>query len=520
MKPMPAAIAAYLQKHWQDRYAPAFLVVDAAGRLTAWGGDVERYGLRDLSRELPAVEQLALLEGMLPLSEEQPLLIPLVNCPSGQAADIHLIPVPEGCWVIFLNADEEKEQQRRLQQKSNETRLLQHRQNRLIDALQKTQQELEIKRRQAEESDRLKSRFIANMSHELRVPLASILGYARLLESRWGDDHQGREGLRTIHSSAAHLLALIDNILDQAKIEAGQMNVLPSVTHLPTLIEDMRAMFLPLALEAGLAFQVEQPASLPEHVLLDGLRLRQVIINLVNNALKFTEQGFVRLRVNWRRGRLSVAVEDSGPGIPAEARERIFQAFVQEPGAADRQRSGVGLGLAISHCLVGLMGGELQLRSEPGHGALFCFTIPAAAVEASPYRDRKPVRQTVLLAEDSEALCALTALYLKDAGFQVFMAQDGGEAVALALEHNPDLALIDLHMPVLNGLEAVKRMREAGYRRPVIALTASLGKESQQLAMRAGCNACLVKPVEMESLVEAVKAALNETSARTDEPCR
>jgi len=511
MKPLPSVMAKRLHRLWCDLYAPAFLIVDVNGHPSVWGGDCERYGLRDFDKDRPAAEQLPLLEGIMPRREEQPLLIPLVSCPSGRIANIHLLPVPEGCWVIFFDADKEAEQQRKLQQKSNEARLLRHRQDRLIDALQKVQQELEIKRRQAEEADQSKSRFIASMSHELRVPLASILGYARLLQSRCGDDQEGHEGLRTIHSNASHLLALIDNILDQAKIEAGQMNVLPSITHLPALIDDIRAMFAPLAQEHGLEFHIEQPASLPDHVFLDGLRLRQVLINLVNNALKFTKHGFVRLRVNWRQKWLDVAVEDSGPGIPAEVRGRIFQAFYQEPGTDNsRQRSGVGLGLAISHHLVGLMGGELAFYSEPGQGTVFFFTIPAAAVNVSPYANRKPGQQTVLLAEDNEALRALTRLYLEDAGFRVFVAQDGGEAVLLAEQETPDLVLIDLHMPVLNGIDAVKRMREAGYRRPVIALTASLGTESQRLAMLAGCNGCLIKPLEMESLVEAVKATLRE----------
>ena len=512
MTPLPPVIAKYLNHLWCGLYAPAFLLVDANGHPTAWGGDCERYGLWAFDQDRPVAEQLPLLEGMLPLPAAQPLLIPLVSCPSGHTANIHLRPVPEGCWVIFLDAEEEKEQRRKLQQKSNETQLLRHRQDRLIDALQKVQQELEIKRRQAEESEQSKSRFIAGMSHELRVPLASILGYARLLESHYGDDHEGREGLRTIRSNASHLLALIDNILDQAKIEAGQMNVLPSITNFPALIDDIRAMFAPLAQERSLEFQIEQPASLPEHVFLDGLRLRQILINLINNALKFTKQGFVRLRVNWRQDWLEVAVEDSGPGLPAEARGRIFQPFYQEPSTDSRHRSGVGLGLPISHHLVGLMGGELDFRSEPGQGAVFFFNIPAPTVKVSPYANRKPGQQTVLLAEDNEALRALTRLYLEDAGFRVFVAQDGEEAVLLVEQETPGLVLIDLHMPVLNGIEAVKRMRKAGYQRPVIALTASLGTESQRLAMLAGCNGCLIKPLEMESLVEAVKATLKVAS--------
>jgi signal transduction histidine kinase/CheY-like chemotaxis protein len=508
---LPANVKRYLDGLWQERYAPAYLSVAADHVLLEWGGDWERYGLTNLRKGKLVTEQVSLLEGMLPFQDDELLVLPLVKCPSGQVADIHLVSTPEGCWIFFLDADEEWKQRRKLQQQSNELRLLQHRQTRLIEALNKTQQELEVKRRQSEEASQLKSRFIASMSHELRVPLASIMGYAKLLGDRGTIGREASEDLRTIRTNASHLLALIDNILDQAKIEAGQMVVMPTVTSLPALLEDIRVMFVPLALERGLDFQVEQPAILPEQVFMDGLRLRQIIINLVNNALKFTQQGFVKLHVDWRQNKLCVRVQDSGPGIAPEARERIFLAFHQETDRYSRSDAGgVGLGLAISHHLVRLMGGDFKLQSEPGQGAVFSFIIPAAEIKVNPHTTVEHAEHALLIAEDNEALRSLTSLYLEDAGYRVFAVENGGEAVAVALREKPDLILIDMHMPVMNGIEAVKYLRAKGYTRPILALTASLGKESQELAMVAGCDACLVKPMEMDALLEAVAVALDQ----------
>jgi signal transduction histidine kinase/DNA-binding response OmpR family regulator len=377
---------------------------------------------------------------------------------------------------------------------------------------------------QAEGANRAKSLFLANMSHEIRTPMNAILGFSQLMAR--DPDLRGRqaEHLGTITRAGEHLLALINDVLEMSKIEAGRLELQPADFDLATLVGDLRAMFQYRAKDRDLQLLVELAPDVPVWVHGDQGKLRQVFINLMSNAVKFTEAGGVAVRVGggpdsdgaWR---LLVEVEDSGPGIPAEDLEHIFRQFEQS-----RLRStegGTGLGLAISRRFVELMGGTLSVRSELGRGSVFRFDVllgpPLAAMDALVAPEREvlglaPGTQLprVLVADDRKDNRKLIQELLGRLGFQVFEVADGQQAVEAFETLQPDLVLMDMGMPVMDGYEAVRRIRAlpGGGDVPILAVTASVFSEDLARVTQAGANGMLRKPFREPELLELIRQAL------------
>ena len=369
-------------------------------------------------------------------------------------------------------------------------------------------------RHAAEAANRAKSEFLASMSHELRTPLNGVLGYAQLLTREGGLSPQQARGLDTIRKSGQHLLDLINDILDLARIEAGRTELNPGPVELSDFLQSVVTLMQVKADEKHLAFVFDAAAGLPDAVLADERRLRQVLLNLLGNAIKFTDNGMVTLRASAepkgaQQVLLRLDVEDTGVGMRPEDMERIFKPF-EQVGDAPRRSGGTGLGLAITRALVNDMGGQVQVSSEFGRGARFRVELPlplAQPAGAAPpklpgvARYLGPARR-VLVVDDVAVNRALMCDFLTKAGFEVAQASDGSELLAAARSFRPDLILIDSVMPAVGGVEATRRLRldaDLGAI-PVIAVSASASAEQRSACLQAGVNVFLPKPVSLEAL--------------------
>ncbi|MEX0794101.1 MAG: ATP-binding protein [Pirellulaceae bacterium] len=387
--------------------------------------------------------------------------------------------------------------------------------------------ELALAKRQAESATQAKSDFLSNMSHEIRTPLTAILGYAELLDENQFDAQARTQTIGTIKQAGHHLLTLVNDILDLSKIEVGKMPLRLVETDLAELMRSAHCLMQPRAVAKGLRFDIVLDSVIPRLVTTDPTRLRQIVLNLLGNAIKFTEQGSVtlRLRISEKQGvtLLEMVFDDTGIGISAEQAEWLFQPFHQAESNVNRRFGGTGLGLTICRRLTNLMGGDTRLiRTEPGQGARFVATIaievlphstmvtrlePELPVETSTIR-KQPVRLSgkVLLAEDGIENQRLIAFLLRKAGAEVIVADNG--AVALqrldeAEEQGAPFQLLvsDMQMPHVDGYELAKTLRRRKSPLPIIALTAHAMEDDKEKCLDAGCNDYASKPIDRDTLI-------------------
>jgi PAS domain S-box-containing protein len=391
----------------------------------------------------------------------------------------------------------------------------------LRDISERRAHEAELRRAKesAEAATRAKSEFLANMSHELRTPLNGVLGYTQLLQRSHSLTSDQRESLDAIANCGSHLLDLINDVLDLSKIEAGRFELEPRPTDLRQLTVDLRHVIAEPVRRKGLLFSVEVDPDVPTHIVIDGRHLRQVLLNLLGNAVKFTPEGEVTLILGRAEGdRLYCEVRDTGIGIEEENLQAIFQAFRQT--RAGSSAGGTGLGLSISRRLVNFMGGELSVRSKLGRGSSFYFTLPLIAVEGAlpdgeskedePLLDARlaPGEElTALVADDSSVNRRILASLLESAGVRVISAGGGIEAVSLATEHKPDVVLMDLRMHDIDGLQVTRQILSdpATASTPIIMVTASAFGDSRQAAFDAGCVDFIAKPIRAEQLFQKLQ---------------
>jgi signal transduction histidine kinase/FixJ family two-component response regulator len=384
---------------------------------------------------------------------------------------------------------------------------------------------------EAEVANQAKSEFLANMSHELRTPLNAILGYAQILQVRKDLSPSRREeAVRTIQDSGRHLLTLINDILDISRIEARRLELRPVDVALPYFLKGVAEIIAMRAGEKGLRFLCDPPVRMPRAVHVDEVRLRQVLLNLLGNAVKFTEEGSVTFRVTSlgetvfpdegkSRVRLRFEVADTGVGFAPEQAERIFLPF-EQAGDGRSHAEGSGLGLAISQALVQAMGGRIQVQSEQGGGSCFWFQLDLPVVmrpeglgaEREPdimgYRGK---RRKILVVDDVQHNRSVLVSMLGPLGFELSEASDGNEAVALAATLRPDLILMDLHMPVLTGHEAARRIRSAPGLGDIVlvGVSASVSDQVEEQSLLSGCDDFIPKPVEMNRLLRVIENRLH-----------
>ena len=383
----------------------------------------------------------------------------------------------------------------------------------------------------AETSQRAKSDFLANMSHEIRTPLGAVLGFSELLIENGVNERERDVYMTAIRRNGQMLSALIDDILDLAKVESGRIEVENIEFSIKEVLSEVVSNLEPRASKKSIKLEVEVLPDVPDLVVTDPIRLKQILLNVVGNAVKFTGHGAVTVRISavsnvQVQSRLHIEVEDTGIGISSEQTEHLFKPFSQGDSSRTRRYGGTGLGLVLSRKLAQAMGGALELKwSIAGGGSCFAVDLPVglaarrapqaplALIGSEPLEGRK-----ILVVDDSIDNQMLITRILKLLGADVESASDGQEAVDRAMEKHFDIILMDLQMPRMGGVEATRVLRSKGYRNPIVALTAHTLKEDRQRCLSVGCTDYLTKPIERTHLVQVLERVAKGTGTSDGQP--
>ncbi|MBN1788812.1 MAG: response regulator [Sedimentisphaerales bacterium] len=381
---------------------------------------------------------------------------------------------------------------------------------------------------EAEKANAAKSQFLANMSHEIRTPMNAIIGFSEVLAEEEPLTAQQKEYLKMILDSSKHLLDLINDILDFSKIETGRMDVDNIQCDIRALLAAIESTMNPSAKHKNLEFKIECADDVPTAIFTDPAKIRQCLINIVSNAIKFTEQGYVKIsarKISQQDGQfVEFEVSDTGIGIPPDKLDSVFDAFTQADGSTTRKYGGTGLGLTITKQMAGLIGGQVSAESEVGKGSKFKLVMPMTntaqtqddkgsgfgkTTAANAAQEIEPqFSGGVLVVEDIQTNQALIKTLLEKLGFVVTVAENGLEAIEAVKKQHFEMIFMDVQMPEMNGYDATKRLRSLGIKTPIVAMTASVVEDDEQKCRQAGYDNYLAKPIDHKCLVEIISSYL------------
>ena len=449
---------------------------------------------------------------------QQKLVLPIVETPSGQAVTVTMIPMDGGMTITVLDASSQMRYRSRLQQAANENELLVNKQRELMTMLQHASSELEYKNKQLKDANRLQTSFLSGVSHEFRTPLASIIGYTDQLQKNlsdfltsensqsYGSDisyfERSENHARAANRSSQHLLSLVENLLDHGKIDSNEILMRPKAIDLKQVFHDVAMLMKPLCEAKVINLSIKVDEKRPEAVFIDDSRLRQCLINLIGNAVKFTDDGGVSVLGTWKGDRLFVTIDDTGLGISEDDLAKIKLPFWQAEGTG---KAGTGLGLTITEKIIGLMGGKLTITSAIGEGTHVKFDLLAPKIDA--VEQKEPVTQfnkplKILLAEDDLDIADLVVMMLIESGVDVTHVANGAAALELINQHSYDLILMDLNMPVMTGYQAIEQLRTQNIDIPVVVMSASTLDDESHPIKKLDFDAYLVKPVKVDDILK------------------
>tara|TARA_R110000744_G_scaffold372_10_gene1361 strand:+ start:7091 stop:9946 length:2856 start_codon:yes stop_codon:yes gene_type:complete len=382
--------------------------------------------------------------------------------------------------------------------------------------------ELEYLMQELQKANKIKSQFLANMSHEIRTPLTTVIGQAEAIIS--GDVEEefiGKE-VKIIHGNSLHLLELTNNILDLSKIEANKIELEIQIQNLHDILQELANMFSLQARSKSLTFEIIHSLPKPFLIEIDGFRVKQILINLCSNAIKFTQKGQVELNISQHKNHLLFKITDSGIGMSSSQLQNLFESFTQGDSSINRRFGGTGLGLCLSGQLAKIMGGKIEVESELNQGSVFAFSLPCqasmselcsesriSAIEFNASEEQQPLQGTILLADDHNDNRRLIARLLTSLGLEVITARNGYEALALFKQHQPALILMDIQMPEMDGVEAYEILRQTGCKVPIIALTANAMSHEISHYLSLGFNEHLSKPIERNIFIPTIAKYYN-----------
>ena len=502
MKRVSKRAAHYLRDELFKRERIIVLALNAQGKIRSINRSTPDWSLPGINRGSELPESLSSLFDTAHGSEE-PVVFHYVEI-NGHVVDIHVLQDEKSADIVLHDVTEAHSMEQTLQQRAHDNSLLTDQQTALNAELSDLNQELFLRRRQAENASAAKSQFIASMSHEFRSPIASIMGYADLLQAELPDS----DNPQALQRASWHLLTLVENLLEQAREGDDAIPLNLSRFGLDRLLDDIQALFQIQAKAKGLGFKTElSPRGI--EIELDELRLRQLLINLISNALRYTEHGEINVRLEHRDGTLRIWVQDTGQGIDPMDMERIFEPFTHVGGG---NTSGIGLGLTITRQLVKRMNGKLAVKSEPGIGSEFQLTIPC--IQSTNSRDELPLLTgDVLWVDDDPDILGLYEVLLSDWGLNVYTASSSRQAKEIMADHHCPVVVSDMHLPDENGLELIKHFLSSRPDIEGIIISGSGIVELTPEAKLSGIHTFLQKPIDPVTLRTELVQAFQRGSA-------
>lgn len=462
---------------------------DSNHHLITADGNIEYYfpNPNTVTSDTEASDLFPFLVGIDPVTEKE---FPYIEMPNGVIVDAFIKPTSAGYDVVLIDMAIQRDKHQQVQQIAN------------VVSLQKDEISAE---------NEAKSKFISTFSHELKTPLSSILGYSELLTDESTDGKNISAHANAIHRNGIYLLNLINNVLEQGRADIQQTTISTSPIKLSDLLDSVSYLVQPLADKKKLNFSIHYGCPEDFVLVLDEQHLCQVLVNLVTNSIKFSQEGFITIEVTYTDNELEFVVSDTGIGIPDDELATIMQPF----GRAKHTRhiEGAGIGLSLSNTLVTLMGGQLSIQSKLGEGTAVTVRVPTTnAVVASDLNGDVQVsdNKQVLLAEDDEDLVPLIGYYLEEAGYEVLVAMSQDELRAELKNHQPAIILMDHNFREADGIELTKELFNNSFSGKIIMLTASSGEAIVKQAMSAGCSDFITKPIDREKLINTLAEHLND----------